>query len=98
MNHRSFGRRACIQFLAPLTGILATGVAGAAEVTLPPTVAVSIGVIAGADPIVTALTGAIKKKFGTTLDMRLAATTGYTNVLPMVRDGQVTFAGNSVPA
>ena len=98
MNHRSFGRRACIQFLAPLVGILAAGVAGAADATLPPTVAVSIGVIAGADPIVTALAGALKKKFGTTLDMRLAATTGYTNVLPMVRDGQVTFAGNSVLA
>jgi hypothetical protein len=98
MNHRSLRKRSGIQILAPLAGILATGAAGAAEVTLPPTVAVSIGVIAGADPIVTALAGALKKNFGTTLDMRLAAAQGYTNVLPMVRDGQVTFAGNSVLA
>ena len=40
---------------------------------------------------------AIKQKYDTTLDLKLAVAQGYTNVLPLLRDGAASFAGNPAP-
>jgi uncharacterized protein len=91
---RTLATRATV--LLPLAGLLAADAASAADAVLPRTVAVTIGVIAAADPIVPAVVAAIKKKYDTTLDLKLAVAQGCTNVLPLLRDGQALLAGNSV--